>query len=216
MLTRVEDNMVSKSNLSPLVEIQDCPPHRAADLRLLTVAEYRQMATAGVLAPDERVELIEGQLFRMAAKGTAHSAAVTRIDRILSAQLANQALLRSQDPVQLSDFSEPEPDIAVVHLDPQDYEDHHPTPAEIFLLIEVADSTLKRDLELKAVLYARSQIPDYWVLDVQERCLYVFRQPTELGYAQQQVLQPEAVVAPLAFPGCQVRVGSFLSPTAGA
>jgi len=183
-----------------------------AELRLLTVIDYHHMVAAGVLAADERVELIEGQLFRMAAKGTAHSAAVTRIDRILSSRLAGQVLLRLQDPVQLSDFSEPEPDVAVVQIDPLDYEEHHPTPSEIFWLIEVADTTLKRDRELKAPAYGRALVPEYWILDVQERRLYVFRAPGVQEYDIQQVLTEEDAIAPLAFPNCEIKISEFLRP----
>ena len=181
-------------------------------LRLLTVAEYHQMVASGILAVDEAVELIEGQLFRMAAKGTAHSAAVTRIDRVLSARLEGRVLLRFQDPVRLNDLSEPEPDVAIVQLDEIDYEDHHPTPAEIFLLIEVADTTLKRDRELKVPAYGRSGVGEYWILDVQERCLYMFREPREDGYGQERVLRENETIALLAFPDCEVRVGEFLRP----
>jgi Uma2 family endonuclease len=182
----------------------------ATDLRSLSVQDYHRMVAAGILAADERVELIEGQLYTMAAKGTAHSAAVTRIDRVLSRLLAGRALLRFQDPVQLSDLSEPEPDVAVVHLDPLDYEDHHPTPGEIFWLIEVADSTLRRDRDLKVPVYGRSGIAEYWILDVQERCLYVFRQPEAGGYGMEQKLYEGDAIAPLAFPDCAVVVGEFL------
>jgi len=182
----------------------------ATDLRSLSVQDYHRMVEAGILAADERVELIEGQLYRMAAKGTAHSAAVTRIGRVLSRRLAERALVRFQDPVQLSDFSEPEPDVAVVQIDPLDYEDHHPTPREIFWLIEVADSTLRRDRDLKVPLYGRSGIAEYWILDVQERCLYVFRQPTAEGYRTEQTLYKGGRVAPLAFPDCEVAVREFL------
>ena len=168
------------------------------------------MVAAGILAADERVELIEGQLYTMAAKGTAHSAAVTRIDRVLSRLLAGRALLRFQDPVQLSDLSEPEPDVAVVHLDPLDYEEHHPTPGEIFWLIEVADSTLRRDRDLKVPVYGRSGIAEYWILDVQERCLYVFRQPEAGGYGMEQKLYEGDTVTPLAFPDCEIAVQEFL------
>lgn len=186
----------------------------AAELRSLTVQDYHRMVEVGILAADERVELIEGQLYTMAAKGTAHSAAMTRIDRVLSQQLAGRALLRFQDPVQLNDFSEPEPDVAVVHIDPLDYEDHHPTPAEIFWLIEVADSTLRRDRDLKAPVYGRSSIREYWILDVQERCLYVFREPGEAGYGSEQRLSEQDMIAPLAFPDCLIQVSQFLrSPT---
>lgn len=180
------------------------------NLRLLTVQDYHRMVESGILAADERVELIEGQLLKMAAKGTAHSAAVTRIERVLSQRLA--ALLRLQDPVQLSDFSEPEPDVAIVQIDLLDYEDHHPTPAEIFWLIEVADTTLKRDRELKAPTYGRSQILEYWILDLQERRLWVFRQPGAEGYGREQILAESETIAPLAFPDCLIQVGEFLRP----
>jgi Uma2 family endonuclease len=182
----------------------------ASDLRSLSVHDYHRMVDAGILAADERVELIEGQLYRMAAKGTAHSAAVTRIGRVLSRQLAGRALLRFQDLVQLSDFSEPEPDVAVVHLNPLDYEDHHPTPGEIFWLIEVADSTLWRDRDLKVPLYGRSHIAEYWILDVQEGCLYVFRQPTAEGYRIEQKLYEGETIASLAFSDCEIAVRDFV------
>jgi len=183
-----------------------------AELRLLTVKEYHTMAESGILAPDERVELIEGQIFRMAAKGTAHSAAVTRVDRFFDKSLDGRALIRLQDPVQLNDFSEPEPDIAIVQLDPLDYEDHHPTPTEIFLLIEVSDSTLKRDRDLKAPAYAKSGVVECWILDVKGRCLYVLREPGPEGYDIEIVLRDGEAIAPLAFPQCKVQVSDFLRP----
>ncbi|MFH7243314.1 MAG: Uma2 family endonuclease [Spirulina sp.] len=184
----------------------------ATDLRALNVQDYHRMAEAGILAADERVELIEGQLYTRLAKGTAHSAAVTRLDRVLSQRLRGRALLRFQDLVQLSDFSEPEPDVAVVRIDPLDYEDHHPTPAEIFWLIEVADSTLRRDRDLKVPLYGRSGIAEYWILDVQDRCLYLFRQPGAEGYGIEQKLYDQDTIIPLAFPDCALAVGDFLRP----
>lgn len=114
--------------------------------------------------------------------------------------------------MQLNDFSEPEPDVAVVRADPLDYEDHHPTPGEIFWLIKVSDTKLKRDLELKAPTYARSQVLEYWVLDVHRRYLHVFRTPGATGYASVRVLGDEDVVAPLAFADCRVAVKDFLRP----
>jgi Uma2 family endonuclease len=182
----------------------------AAELRTLSVQDYHRMVEAGILAADERVELIEGQLYKMAAKGTAHSAAVTRLDRVLSRLLTDKALLRFQDPVQLSNFSEPEPDIAIVQIDPLDYEDHHPTPEEVFWLIEVADTTLRRDRDLKVPVYGRSGIQEYWILDVQERCLYVYREPGPTGYRVQQTLSEQDTIAPLAFPECEVAIREFL------
>ena len=105
------------------------------DIRLLTVKDYHRMAEAGIFHPNERVELIAGQIIRMTAKGTAHSAATTRTDSLLRNRLGTQVLVRPQEPIQLDDLSEPEPDIAVVRPDPLYYEDHHPTPSEIYLII---------------------------------------------------------------------------------
>lgn len=182
----------------------------AAELRSVRVRDYHRMVEVGILAASQRVELIEGQIYTKAAKGTAHSAAVTRIDRALSQRLRGRALLRFQDPVQLSDFSEPKPDIAIAHIDPLDYEDHHPTPPEIFWLIEVADSTLGRDRDLKVPVYGKSGIQEYWILDVQERCLYVFREPEQDGYRSEQKLSEQDAIAPLAFPDCIILVEEFL------
>ena len=182
----------------------------AVEIRRLSVQDYHRMVETGILTPDEQVELIEGQLYQMAAKGTFHSAAITRIKRLLERRLGNQVLLRFQDPVRLSDDSEPEPDVAVVQPDPLDYEDHHPTPEEIYLLIEVSDRTLKRDRELKAPAYARSGVREYWILDVNSRQLYVFREPGMESYRNQVVLAESDLIAPLAFPDCQVSVQDLL------
>ncbi len=157
------------------------------------------MAEAGIFHPEERVELIAGKIIRMSAKGTAYTAAVRRTARSLRNLLANQAEVYTQDPIQLDDFSEPEPDVAVVRIDPLDYADHHPTASEIYLIIEVADSSFKYDREIKGKAYAKSGITDYWVLDVNERKLHVFREPTQEGYQSEVIFSEEASVAPLQF-----------------
>ncbi|MEG3923890.1 MULTISPECIES: Uma2 family endonuclease [unclassified Microcoleus] len=182
------------------------------DIRLLTVQEYHRMAEMGILEEDERVELLAGQIVKMAAKGTAHSAAVTRTDKLLNNRLGQRILVRLQDPVRLNDYSEPEPDIAVVVPDPLYYEDHHPTPSEIYLIIEVADRTLRTDLGLKATIYARSGIADYWVLDVNNRQLHVFREPSQDGYQSIVVLEDDASISPLQFPDFYFMVGEMLRP----
>lgn len=179
-------------------------------LRLWTVEEYHQMAAAGIFHPEERVELIAGKIIRMSAKGTAHTAAVRRTARILRNLLANQAEVYTQDPIQLDDFSEPEPDIAVVRIDPLDYADHHPTPSEIYLIIEVADSSLKYDRETKGKAYAKSGLADYWVLDVNERKLHVFREPNQEGYHSEVIFSEEASVSALQFPDVAIALQDML------
>lgn len=180
------------------------------DVRLLSVEDYHQMAAAGIFRPGERVELIAGQIVKISAKGTARSAAITRTERILRQRL-ELALIRVQDPVQLDDYSEPEPDIAVVRVDPLDYDDHHPTPSEIYLLIEVADTSIRIDCETKAEIYSRSGINDYWVLDVNDRQLHIFREPSQNGYQSHATLEDDASVSPLLFP-ITIAVRELLRP----
>jgi Uma2 family endonuclease len=182
-----------------------------AEVRRITVTEYHRMAEAGILRADERVELIAGQIVPMAAKGSPHSAALTRTDRILRSQLGDLALIRLQYPVQLDDYSEPEPDIAVVRPDPLDYEVHHPTASDVFLILEIADSTLKYDREVEAPAYARSAIKDYWVLDVAGKKLHIYRRPDLNGYQSETILAAEVEIAPLAFSGCLITVKDMLS-----
>lgn len=179
-------------------------------LRLIRVDDYHRMAAVGILHADERVELLDGQLRTMAAKGTAHRAGTQRTRRLLEQRLGDRVQVCVQDPVQLSDVSEPEPDIAVVVPDPLDYLAHHPRPEDVLLLVEVSDTTLKYDTEEKALAYARSEIGDYWVLDVNQRQLHVFREPQRTGYAVHRVLAVTESIAPLVFPDCLLLVAEMM------
>jgi Uma2 family endonuclease len=185
-------------------------------LRLWTVDEYHRMAEAGIFADDERVELLEGKIIWMIAKGTAHRSSVGRTDYLLKNRLGNRAWVSIQDPVKLNERSEPEPDIAVVKVDPLDYADHHPTPSEVYLIIEVADSSLKLDCETKGKAYSKAGITDYWVLDVIGRQLYVFREPTEDGYQSEVILAEDKTISPLQFPDVQIAVFEMLPLLRGA
>jgi len=182
----------------------------AIAVRRLSVQDYHRMAESGILQPDERIELLEGQIIQMAAKGTAHRAAVTRIQRLFEKRLGDRVLICLQDPVRLDDYSEPEPDVAILVPNPLDYEDHHPTPSEVYLLIEVSDTTLKFDRETKAPAYARSGITEYWVLDVNDRKLHVYRVPSAEGYQSETILSDALTVAPLAFPDYVIAVRELL------
>jgi Uma2 family endonuclease len=185
------------------------------NLRLWTVADYHRMAETGILDEDERVELLEGKIIWKSAKSTAHCSAVRRIGKLLHNRFGNQAWISIQDPIQLNQRSEPEPDIAVVQIDPLDYADHHPTPSEVYLIIEVADSSLKFDCETKAKAYAQAGIVDYWVLDVVERQLYVFREPNEEGYQSKVILGEDGRISPLQFADLQIVVLEMLPPITG-
>ncbi|WP_373528090.1 Uma2 family endonuclease [Nostoc sp.] len=185
-------------------------------LRLWTVEEYHRMAEAGIFGADERVELLEGKIIWMIAKGTAHRSAVGRTDYLLKNRLGNRAWVSVQDPIKLNARSEPEPDIAVVKVDPLDYADHHPTPAEVYLIIEVAESSLKLDCRIKALAYSQAGITDYWVLDVVGRQLHVFREPTQDGYQNKAILAEDATISPLDFPDLSIAVLEMLPPLIGS
>jgi len=181
-------------------------------LRQWTVKEYQKLGEMGFFHPEERVELISGNIIRMSAKGTAHTSATRRTATLLRAILENLAAVYTQDPIALDDNSEPEPDIAVVRIDPLDYATHHPTPSEVYLIIEVADSSLAYDREIKAKIYARSGITDYWVLNVNERQLHVFREPADDGYQSEVILGEFSRISPLQFPAFNIAIGEMLPP----
>jgi Uma2 family endonuclease len=181
-------------------------------IRKWTVKEYHKLGEMGFFHPEERVELLSGNIIKMSAKGTAHTSALGRTDNLLQNLFGNLAWVRIQDPIALDDNSEPEPDIAVVRIDPFDYATHHPTPSEVYLIIEVADSSLTFDREIKAKAYARSGITDYWVLNVNERQLHVFREPLEDGYQSELILGENGSISPLQFLTVNIAIQAMLPP----
>jgi Uma2 family endonuclease len=118
----------------------------------------------------------------------------------------------TQDPIRLNDGAEPEPDCAIVSGTVFDYADRHPNPSDIALVVEVADSTLKYDTQVKDKIYAQSGITDYWVLDVKNRQLHVFRNPTAQGYSSHLILAEPNQISPLAFPSISVSLTGILPP----
>ncbi len=126
--------------------------------------------------------------------------------------LKNRAWVSIQDPIQLDDYSEPEPDIAVVKIDSLDYADHHPIPDEVYLVIEVADTTFKKDCETKGKAYAAAGIVDYWVLDVINRQLHVFRGASGNGYKSEVILKENESISPLNFPDLNIDIFKMLPP----
>ncbi len=183
-------------------------------LKYWTANEYRQMSELGILDANDRTELIEGQILVMAAKGTPHVLGLRLLAVALDTLLENQPFFVStQDPIQLNDFSEPEPDLAIVRGTALDYADRHPDSNDLVLVVEVADSTLKYDCEVKDKLYAQSGIEDYWVLDVKDRKLHIFRNPTATGYTSHLILTPPNSIAPLAFPDRSVSLIDILPPS---
>ncbi|HEY9620777.1 MAG TPA: Uma2 family endonuclease [Crinalium sp.] len=182
-------------------------------LKRWTVEDYHRMSELGILDADERTELIAGQIILMAAKGTPHVTALQLLANALRDRLGNAAVIRTQDPIQLDDFSEPEPDLVIAQGTVLDYAAHHPRPDQIYLVVEVADSTLKQDCEIKDKLYAQAGITDYWVLDLKNRQLHIFRNPTPIGYTSHLILTEPNQVSPLAFPELSLSLNDILPPS---
>lgn len=175
-----------------------------------TVDDYYKMAENGVLTEDSRVELIEGEIVDMPPIGPGHSASVDRGGDRLRAILGRRAAIRTQQPLRLGLRSEPQPDLAVVRRRDDFYTSAHPTPADVLLVVEVADTSLAYDRETKGPLYARHGIGEYWILNLPDRQLEVYREPAGDGYAVVQILKPGDVVQPVAFPGVTVAVRDLL------
>ncbi|MFN5856378.1 MAG: Uma2 family endonuclease [Pseudanabaenaceae cyanobacterium] len=181
------------------------------NLKRWTVQDYHRISELGILI-DDRTELIDGQITIMAAKGTSHVTSLHLLAHALRDRLGNLALVRTQDPIHLDDFSEPEPDLAIVQGTILDYVEQHPRPEQIYLVVEVADSTLKQDHEIKDKLYARTGIADYWLLAPQKRQLHIFRKPTSTSYTEHLILTEPNQASPLAFPDCAIALTSILPP----
>ena len=152
--------------------------------RSITVEAYHRMGEVGIIAPDERVELIEGEVVEMAPIGSRHSGLVNRLNHLLVQAVANRGVVSVQNPVRLSRTSEPQPDFAVLKPRADDYQTATPRSDEVLLLVEIAESSLKYDRELKAPLYAAHAIPELWLIDVTEKVLWRYRDPQQDGYGR--------------------------------
>ncbi len=159
-------------------------------IRQLTTAEYYGMIESGIIREGERVELILGQIFTMAAKGTRHTVTTTKLLKTLLTLVGDGAIVRCQDPITLPNNSEPEPDIVIARLRSDDYINSHPSPADIILVIEVAESTIKFDRDTKAPLYAATGINEYWIVNLIDNRLEIYRQPEGNIYTSVQIVMP--------------------------
>lgn len=176
----------------------------------LTVDDYHQMAESGILGPDDRVELIAGEVLDMSPIGSLHAAIVRALARWLSDSVGQSAIVAVQDPIHLDDSSEPQPDIALLKPRPDFYASAHPGPADTLLIVEVAESSLAYDLGVKVPLYARHGIPEVWVIDAATRNTDRFRGPRPDGYAEQVMITPEGRLTCSALPGVTTTLATVL------
>jgi Uma2 family endonuclease len=156
-------------------------------VRRFTVEEYHSLIDRGVLLEGEPFELLEGWIVAKMTRKPPHDVAIALVDGAIRSQLQHDWHMRIQSAITTAD-SEPEPDLAVVRGQPRDYLDHHPGPADIALVVEVADASLDQDRRWKGRLYARAGVPAYWIVNLNDRCVEIYNDPTgpaaEPGYRQ--------------------------------
>ncbi len=167
-----------------------------------TVADYHRLAEAGILGEDDRVELIEGELYEMAPIGSRHAGAVSYLNRILQQAAGNRGIVSPQNPIRLGERSEPQPDLALLRPRADWYRKDHPGPDDVLLVVEVADATAAWDREVKLPLYARHGIPEAWLVDLEAGRLEIHREPGPEGYRriQRLPLAEARAVRPAALP----------------
>jgi Uma2 family endonuclease len=178
--------------------------------RRFSADEYQWMARVGILGEDDRLELIDGEIVEMAPIGPAHSSAVDEIAACFFRRFGDVARIRVQNPVRLDPYSEPQPDLALVRARADAYKTALPGPDDIYLLVEVADTSLAVDQRVKMPLYARAGIPEVWIVDLRHEVLYVHRDPSEATYRVTMPARRGQSLAPLAFPDCGLAVADLL------
>jgi Uma2 family endonuclease len=172
-----------------------------------SVAEYHHMIETGLLE-GKPVELLEGEVIEMSPEGIPHSFTNRSVGSYLRQLLQDKALISEAHPITL-DNSEPEPDIAVVRLPDTIYATHHPYPEDIYWLIEISNKTLDKDLKEKTVTYARNGIPEYWVIDLPHKKLWVFTQPQSDQYQNCSEFTT-GTIGPVAFRDLEVEINQLL------
>jgi Uma2 family endonuclease len=175
-----------------------------------SVKEYYLLADAGIVREDDRVELIEGRILDMSPIGSAHAACVKRVLSMLMNLFQDRSIVSVQDPVSLDEHSEPQPDLMLLRPRDDFYAERHPGPEDVRLVVEVADTSLEYDRQVKIPLYACHAIPEVWLCNLRDHCVEVYRAPAADQYETIMILRGQQQVAPLAFPDVSVTIADLL------
>jgi Uma2 family endonuclease len=193
------------TDLADVLSRHPVPRHR------LTLAEYHRLGEVGILGEDDRVELLDGQLVDMSPIGPRHALAVDALTELLVVTVAGRAGVRVQNPIELDARTEPQPDIALVRRPWRGYPASHPPPDDIFLLVEVADTSLEVDLGAKLVLYARAGIRELWIVDLTTDGVLVHRKPSGDKYGLVIRIEPPGVLEVESLPGVTIPAASLFA-----
>jgi Uma2 family endonuclease len=191
----------------------DLPESARADLparRKFDVDEYLRLGELGIIGPEERVELIDGEIVEMSPIGDRHTGCVTMLNTTLTILLAGRALTSPQNPLRISRRTEPEPDLTFVKPRADFYRSGKPRPEDVLFLIEVMDSSAAYDRGVKIPLYARAGVPEVWLVDLNGQRVEVYRKPAGDAYGERRVAGRGESFGPEAFPDVQLRVDDVL------
>jgi Uma2 family endonuclease len=181
-----------------------------AERKRFSVEEYERMVDAGILDQRERVELIDGAVVTMSPIGPRHSACVSSANQTLVLAAGTSVIVQPQGSVRLDRFNEPQPDLMLLKPRSDFYASYHPGPSEVLLVIEVADSSLRYDREIKAPLYATWGVYEYWLADLNANLLLCFSSPVDGVYTATSTRRRGESVAPQLLRSCVVPVDAFL------
>jgi Uma2 family endonuclease len=172
----------------------------------ITIDLYQQMGEKGLLTPEDRVQLIEGEILEMPPIGTRHGSVAGRLNKWLSRAVGDEAIVRLDNPLSLGKHSQPQPDLMLLKPRADDYVTSHPGPEDVLLAVEVSDSTLEFDLGRKWALYARFAVAEYWVIDVNSRYVQVHSDPANGEFRSTAEYGLQDAVSPRAFPRIRIAV----------
>jgi len=178
--------------------------------RRFSVADYHQMIASAILTKEDHVELLNGEIVEMSPISPNHAAAVKRVSTLLHRRVADDVTISVQDPIQLDDFSEPQPDIALLKSREDFYKQAHPKPADILLLIEVAESSALRDRLVKSPAYANASIAELWIIDLQQNLIELYTDPLNGAFQLVQKVLRGETLSPRLLPSLVVKVEDIL------
>ena len=179
--------------------------------RKLSADQFEEMGRTGILGPEARVELLDGEMIEMAPIGSRHAAAVSFLSMHFARSVGHLALVQTQNPLRLADDSEPQPDLLLLRPTADRYRSAHPRPTDVLLLIDVADTTLRFDRETKLPLYARHGVPEVWILDLDTERLEIYREPAAGGYRRKLERSGAESIAPVALPTVTLEVRAIFA-----
>jgi Uma2 family endonuclease len=178
--------------------------------RPFTADEYERMTEAGILSEDDRVELIEGEIVEMSPIGRRHAACVNRLNQVFTLRAGRDVIVGVQNPVRLDEFSEPEPDIALLRPREDFYEGAHPTPADVLLIVEVADTSVEYDRQVKVPLYARAGVVEVWLVDLSQETIEIFVRPVSGEYQSSRIVSRGETIEPQSVPRLSLNAEDIL------